>query len=333
MTHEAARELLLELAYGELPDREAAAVRAHVDVCEACGEEWARIARTRGAMRGLSPELPPERGERVLLAAARDAAERMGAGRRRSRSPLWRLAATAALVVAVGGVSWRLLARREAPPEAAPDLRARAAAPAGRPPAAAPALAEASRPEGKEAVARKANPSREGRPLSPALAGPGPGEGAGSAVAAAAPARAAAEDRARPAKAGAPPALPPAASLEAEVGRLVERGGLRLVAERTRGCGDGVVRIEVWAEAAGRPRRVVATVTGGATPRTVELLYDADGALRLARVRAAGASRLVAFDQAGRRVLEEGGGAGAAPWPDRELPRRAATSAEDFGCP
>src|SRR5512147_1353525 len=73
-SHETYREQLLDLAYGELGKREARALRAHLEECSACREELARITGTRTAMSGLADEPAPERGQAILLAAAREAA-------------------------------------------------------------------------------------------------------------------------------------------------------------------------------------------------------------------------------------------------------------------
>ena len=115
MNHETVREKLLDLAYGELPEREAALVEAHLAGCEACRAERDRIAGTRAAMRRLEPVPAPERGERILLAAARQAAERRP-GRRPLLAPwIWRVSLTTALVAAVGLVSYRVISLRERP--------------------------------------------------------------------------------------------------------------------------------------------------------------------------------------------------------------------------
>ncbi len=120
MTHETAREKLLDLAYGELTGREGRRVEAHLHECEACRAELAAIRETRGLMSALGEAPAPARGEAELLAAARAAAE----GRRRPgllSLPPWFLgaSATAVALFVVGAVSYRLLAaapeRREDP--------------------------------------------------------------------------------------------------------------------------------------------------------------------------------------------------------------------------
>ncbi|HSM93917.1 MAG TPA: zf-HC2 domain-containing protein, partial [Anaeromyxobacteraceae bacterium] len=108
MNHEAASERLLELAYGDLPPREARAVEAHAAACDACRAELARMRETRALMARLPVEPPPEGGMAVVMAAARQAAE--ASPRRRTILPAWLWAggigAVAAAAVAV--VSWQL---------------------------------------------------------------------------------------------------------------------------------------------------------------------------------------------------------------------------------
>jgi len=138
MSHDAFTEKLLDLAYGELSPREARKVEAHAASCEACRGEIAHIRETRRVMAGLPQEPAPERGERILLAAAREAAalraqgqpdeaapERAGAwGARPHRAPqqegrfppwLWGASVVAASLVAVAAVSYRIVAMRPGP--------------------------------------------------------------------------------------------------------------------------------------------------------------------------------------------------------------------------
>src|SRR5512138_503495 len=100
-------ERLLDLAYGELSTREARQVEAHAASCEACRAELARIRGTRRVMAALPDEAAPERGERILIAAAREAAE---ARRPRRLVPRWLLggAVVAASVAVVAAVSLRV---------------------------------------------------------------------------------------------------------------------------------------------------------------------------------------------------------------------------------
>ena len=97
MNHAAASEKLLELAYGELPPREARVVEAHVAGCDACRAELSSIRETRALMAQLPSEPPPERGEAIVLAAAREAA---AARRPRPLLPTWLWAGTAGAMAA-----------------------------------------------------------------------------------------------------------------------------------------------------------------------------------------------------------------------------------------
>jgi len=47
MSHDRFRDRLLELAYGELPPRQAREVEAHAESCAECGVELGRIRATR----------------------------------------------------------------------------------------------------------------------------------------------------------------------------------------------------------------------------------------------------------------------------------------------
>ncbi|MFT3913760.1 MAG: zf-HC2 domain-containing protein [Anaeromyxobacteraceae bacterium] len=172
MNDHAERDLLLDLAYGELSDADARRVRAHVAGCASCRAELARMQGTRQLM-GALPEVPaPERGERVLLAAAREAAGRARAPRGLPRwlVPAVALAATVTVVTAVslregreaaGHMAERpdVLMKPAAPPEvekadrAVAEERSRHAEP---PPAALPAP-----PPTPRRAAAKAAPARE----------------------------------------------------------------------------------------------------------------------------------------------------------------------------
>ncbi|MFY3745091.1 anti-sigma factor family protein, partial [Anaeromyxobacter sp. Red801] len=155
-------DAILEHAYGELPAGEARALERHLEACEACRAELARIRGTRALMSGLEDAPAPERGEAVLLAAAREAA---GARARRRRLPAWTsrwtskwswgAALSAAALVAVGAVSYRLLALHPGP-----ALRDDPEALLGRAPApAAPPGPDAAVPVAPEAPAAAAAPA------------------------------------------------------------------------------------------------------------------------------------------------------------------------------
>jgi hypothetical protein len=125
MTRDAFADRLLDLAYGELSSREASEVEAHAASCDACRGELARIRETRRLMAALPQEAPADGGERILLAAARQAAEARARVRPRwgrasggateaprgARVPwLWGAAAAAFSLLAVAAVSWRITA-------------------------------------------------------------------------------------------------------------------------------------------------------------------------------------------------------------------------------
>ncbi|HEX9242856.1 MAG TPA: zf-HC2 domain-containing protein [Anaeromyxobacter sp.] len=203
MTHDELRERLLELAFGELTPREAREVEEHAGSCEACRAELARLRGTRQVMAALPVEPAPERGEGILLAAAREAAEKRKERSRVSRW-LWRGALVAVPVAAVIAVSLRIagLSPREqadrdallgesrislAPPEVAePPAAAPEPAPAKKkseaaPPASAgpPAREERSRSEQRFATAPPPAPAEPAHPspIPSPLRGEGQGEG------------------------------------------------------------------------------------------------------------------------------------------------------------
>jgi hypothetical protein len=122
MTHESFSERLLDLAYGELSPREAREVEGHAASCQACRAELAQIRETRRIMAALPEEPAPEQGERILLAAAREAAERR-VPKRLLPPWLWGAAAVAASLVAVAAVSYRIVSMRPGPLER-PDREA-----------------------------------------------------------------------------------------------------------------------------------------------------------------------------------------------------------------
>ncbi len=160
MTHEAVRDKLLDLAYGELSRREARPVEEHAAACDACRAELERIRETRKLVSALPPVEAPERGENVLLAAAR---ERARLREPRWRVPRWLLGASvaAASLVVVAAVSYRIIAMRPGPlgksehdallGEARPGQEAARAQPQA--PAVAASPAKPDEPKGRAAAA------------------------------------------------------------------------------------------------------------------------------------------------------------------------------------
>jgi hypothetical protein len=230
MTHEAASGRLLELAYGELSPREAREVEAHATGCDACREELARIRETRALMALLPAEPPPEGGEGIVMAAAREVA---AARKPRGLLPPWLWAGTAGAMAAavIAVVSWQLVKTSPTGPTAdrGSDLLARGSS-AGIPPspppgerigvggqdAAAPATPPAARDErasaGKPAPSpRPSIPKKAERPVAVANAEPVPATGPSAWKAAPAEAEATADAYAPPASMAVPaPAPPPA---------------------------------------------------------------------------------------------------------------------------
>ncbi|MGO8861773.1 MAG: anti-sigma factor family protein [Acidimicrobiales bacterium] len=104
---------LAELALGVLTGRERAATLAHVDSCAHCAEELEQLSRAADAVVHVAPEEEPPVGFEVTLFGRMGLAE-SGPGastpRRRSRArwaaaPRWALAAAAAAVALIAGLS------------------------------------------------------------------------------------------------------------------------------------------------------------------------------------------------------------------------------------
>jgi hypothetical protein len=303
MTHEELQGRLLDLAYGELSPREAREVEAHAASCEACRAELARIQGTRRVMSALPVEPAPERGERVLVAAAREAA-----GRRRERGPvprwLWRGALVALPVAAVLAVSVRIIdmrpkgregpdallgdspyaARVESPPAAAPpparEHEARDAFGFATPPPPAPHPAErkiAARPRSDEAaeanaMAAPAEATAPSPQPSPPLRG---GEG-GSGPAPAAPSpqpdpllRGEGGSGPAPAAPRAAPAPPPSAS--ADVGRARSAAKAAPAPQARLQEAQAGTRLKVNLDGDDRPDTVTLEPTGSGVVVTVVL--------------------------------------------------------------
>jgi len=161
------RDLVLDLAYGELPEREARRLRAHLEACADCRSELERIEGTRRLMSALPLEQAPERGERILLAAAREAA---GRARPRWRMPGWLAGslALAATVVVVTVVSIRIARESAGPLGAGHDPNALLPTPA-------PAEARRSEDSFAKAPEERAVASAQAQPPSAPPARPSPG--------------------------------------------------------------------------------------------------------------------------------------------------------------
>ena len=162
MTHEELRDRLLDLAYGELPPRDARAVEEHATGCEACRTELARIRGTRQLMSALPVEPAPEAGARILVAAAREAV-RGKEPRRALPRWLWATPVVAASAAVAIALSLRLGDVR--PPSAARDDRD--ALLGSSPYAAAPAEAPAASPEPGGAAPERAAPGAGARNVEP----------------------------------------------------------------------------------------------------------------------------------------------------------------------
>ncbi|WP_242345853.1 zf-HC2 domain-containing protein, partial [Anaeromyxobacter terrae] len=171
MSHERFADRLLEHAYGELSPREAREMEAHAAACAECRTELARVRATRRIMGALPEERAPEAGERILLAAAREAA--------RDRAPvrilpawIWSASALAALFLAVGALSYRLLALRPAAERQGEELLGHGQYAEAPPAPAAAASGEASATSGAaapaEAPAPVRPPPRRAEPTPPA---------------------------------------------------------------------------------------------------------------------------------------------------------------------
>ena len=164
MSQDAFQDRLLDLAYGELSPREAREVEAHAASCPACRAELARIRETRRIMAALPDEPAPEAGERLLLAAAREAA------RARRRAPLlprwgWALSFAATLAV-VGAVSYRILEMRGPAERAETALMGNGAYQAAPAPEAPPPAPAGGSPEAEH---RREAPSADHRAERPAV--------------------------------------------------------------------------------------------------------------------------------------------------------------------
>ena len=180
MTHEEARERLLDLAYGELEPDEQQQVEQHVSGCAGCAAELDAMARTRAAA-GLIPDPDPPGGRAELVDAARRAVAEMVRPRRArwSRPVGWM--AVAAAILAVGGVTLRLLddgPRREAGPDTvvhgAPADRATETARSAPPPRAPQAPRSAPVPAAPGALESRERMAAAGERAEPMRAAKSP---------------------------------------------------------------------------------------------------------------------------------------------------------------
>jgi beta-lactamase class D len=197
MTHEEARDRLLDLVYGELDPAEQQQVEGHVSGCAGCAAELAAMARTRAAA-GLLLDPDPPGGRAELVEASRRAVAEMARPRpaRWSRPAAWM--AVAATILAVGGVTMRLL-----------DDGPRREATADRVVGSAPAERSIERaPSAPAPAGTGARESRERMAIAGEGASPAKGAKSASLDATAQPSSAKAEGKAAPA------ALPPGTSGE-----------------------------------------------------------------------------------------------------------------------
>ncbi len=115
---EAYADRLIEFAWDDLPAVNAREVELHAASCHACRAELASIRALRRTVERLAVETPPEGGEHILSAAAREVTggedvpeEPLRARWRFPALPTWAvrtLALVAALLVAGGTVAWVL---------------------------------------------------------------------------------------------------------------------------------------------------------------------------------------------------------------------------------
>jgi hypothetical protein len=143
MTHAECQDLLVDLACGELSPRAARAAERHLAACADCRAALSQLRATRRTMGALPPEPAPERGEALLLAAAREEVARRRRERPASILPswLWGAAVGAVSIVAVGAISYRLYGLRPRPAPAGEELLGRGSLPEPPPSAASAAPA------------------------------------------------------------------------------------------------------------------------------------------------------------------------------------------------
>lgn len=105
MTCDDCTERIDDLDSGRLAPADAAAVRQHLDRCQACGTLAADVSRIRAAARNLGPIEPPARVWTHVAAAVGTHQPSAPAGNRPVDWRQW-LAAAAAVAIVVSGLAW-----------------------------------------------------------------------------------------------------------------------------------------------------------------------------------------------------------------------------------
>ncbi len=143
--HQVLREKLVDLAIDALAPAEAREVEVHAAGCPECRAELASLRGVREAVRDLPPLPAPDRGEAVLLAAARQAADEAREARRpRLPAWLWGAALGGAGVAAMAVLAVKLTSGAPGPMDQEVAAPAAVTAPAEAAPApSAPPLASA----------------------------------------------------------------------------------------------------------------------------------------------------------------------------------------------
>jgi len=168
-THEALRAKLVDYAIDALPEPDTLALVAHLRTCPACDAELKSLLGVKHRVARLPPIAAPEQGAAILLAAAREEADRAG-DRRLFRPPAW------FLTVALGGVGAAAvvmlslrLTELQSPlaPEARPDTIVTQVGPVAAPPSAEAAAPARERTELKAAPAEA--PAAEAPARAPAM--------------------------------------------------------------------------------------------------------------------------------------------------------------------
>jgi hypothetical protein len=168
MTHEQARSLLLDLAYGELAPEESRDVAHHAAACSACAAELESIARIRSLAANLDDGPGPSRDRGELVEAARRAVPERPRGRWFTRPRALSFAAAATVVAIAVGVTLQLSGPDPRTDREIADDGVPARGPSTAPPeTAAP---ETARQAGRESPAEAA-PTRHPPPPPPTTPG------------------------------------------------------------------------------------------------------------------------------------------------------------------